>query len=661
MSTADTGQERLRDGGATGQPAIGPAWLVLALSCAAEFMVVLDSSVVNVALPGIQADLGFSPDGLQWVITSYALVFAGFLLLGGRLADLYGRRRVFLWGLVVFVLASVAGGLATTPAVLVAARAVQALGAAVLAPASLTILTTTYEDGPARVRALGIWTALASGAGAAGSLLGGLLTEYLTWRATLLINFPIGAVALPVAVRALRSGDHDTRATSTRGAARLDVAGAVSVTTGLVALTFAISGVEVRGWGSPVTLAGLVMAVIALSVFVLNESRWSRSPLLPLRLFRARSISVGNVAMLLAGACLMPMWYFSSLYMQQALGLSAAQAGLGFLPHTLITVLIGAQVAPRLMARVPARALLGIGSLIAAAGFWWQSAITPSDTYFTGVLGPAVLMSVGTGLLNTPLTTLVTAGIDKSDAGAASGLMNTAKQVGGALGLAGLLTAALSITDSGPANAQPRALVTTIGAVFALMALVMVAVALLAFLLPRPPRGRDSSSRVSRAEGRDQATEEVDYDTERSEMNVDPLGSLHLRVEDFYVRRLKALDRGDADAWSRTFTENGSFSTNVRVGATHGRAAIRDEVARAHAGLVQRSAHRRHWLGMLSVDERGDGTVHTSFYALVYEVAHGGVAALSASTTGESLLEQADDGRFLVREEKIRRDDLVPV
>ncbi|MFP5021276.1 MFS transporter [Pseudonocardia phyllosphaerae] len=476
---------------------------MLVVSCAAEFMVVLDASVVNVALPAIQAGLGFDPTGLQWVVTSYALVFAGFLLLGGRLADLYGRRRVFLAGLLVFTAASVAGGLAVSPAMLVISRGVQALGAAVLAPASLTILTTTFTEGPRRVRALAIWTALASAGGAAGSLLGGVLTEYLTWRATLLINLPIGAIALLLAARALTGDRSESRRTPGYGAdggeptRRLDMPGAVAATVGLVALTFAVSGAHARGWSSSTTLAALAVAVVGLAVFVADEGWWSPTPLVPLRLFRLRAIIVGNVAMLLAGVTLMPMWYFLSLYMQLSLHLSALDTGLGFLPHTLVTVLVGAWLAPRLMARIPARTLLAAGSLLAAAGFWWQSRIAPTDTYLSGVLGPAVVMSVGCGLLNTPLTTLVTSGVAGDDAGAASGLMNSTKQVGGALGLAALLTVGAAATSTGHLEqGDPAELIAAFSTAFAVMALLMTAVAVLAAVLPAPRHQRcDSGTR----------------------------------------------------------------------------------------------------------------------------------------------------------------------
>lgn len=473
------------------------AWLVLVVACAAEFMVVLDASVVNVALPAIQASLDFSPAGLQWVVTSYALVFAGFLLLGGRLADLYRPRRVFLSGLVVFTVASGVGGLAVSPAMLIVARGVQALGAAVLAPASLTLLTTTFDEGPRRVRALAIWTALASAGGAAGSLLGGVLTEYLSWRATLLINLPIGTLALVVAARTLTAAHADrsiATANEPLAGRRLDVPGAVAATVGLVALTFAVSGAEERGWSSATTLGAFAVAAVGLAVFVVDEGWWSRYPLVPLRLFRLPAITIGNAAMLLAGVCLMPMWYFLSLYMQQGLGLSALLTGLGFLPHTLITVAVGAWLAPRLMDRVSARTLLAVGCIIGAAGFWWQSRIDLTDTYLTGVLGPAVAISVGGGLLNTPLTTVVTSGVTSDDAGAASGLMNTTKQVGGALGLAALLTVATATTITGNLD-DPGQLVAGFAVAFQVMAALLVLVAVLAAALPAPRPTKPLSNR----------------------------------------------------------------------------------------------------------------------------------------------------------------------
>ncbi|WP_116114467.1 MFS transporter [Amycolatopsis ruanii] len=439
--------------------------VVLALVCAAQFMVVLDVSVINVALPSVQRALGFGEAGLPWVVNAYTLTFAGFLLLGGRLADVFGRRRVFVAGLALFAGASLAGGLANSASLLIAARAAQGLGAAVLAPATLTVLTTTFPEGAARTRALAAWTAVGLAGGTAGNLVGGVLTEYLSWRWVLLINVPLGAVAILLAARFLPAGD--------RGPGqRLDVTGAVLATAGLGALTYGIGEARTHGWGAPVPSTALAAGAVAILVFVVVEARFARVPLIPLSLFRSRAIPVGNVAMLLAGACLNPMWYFLTLSMQESLHYSPLQTGLGFLPHTLVTIAVGMRVTPWLMRHVDARVLVFAGALIAAAGFWWQSRMTAESGYAAGVLGPAIVFSVGSGLLNTPLTTTVTSGVDPAHAGAASGLMNTTKQFGGALGLAVLVT--LTGTPD-----------TGYGRAFLAIAAILVVVAALALALPR--------------------------------------------------------------------------------------------------------------------------------------------------------------------------------
>ncbi|WP_343034594.1 MFS transporter [Amycolatopsis anabasis] len=446
--------------------------VVLALACAAQFMVVLDISVVNVALPSIQRSLGFDETSQQWVVNAYALTFAGLLLLGGRLADLYGRRRVFLTGLALFSGASLAGGLADTAGLLIAARAVQGLGAAILAPATLTVLTSTFPEGTRRTRALALWTAVGVAGGTAGNLLGGVLTEYLSWRSILLINVPIGAVAIVLALRFITG--HDRPAARSR----LDVAGAVLATLGLTALTYGIAQSHAEGWGAPATVVSMLAGVVALTGFVVVEARFAPVPVIPLRLFRARAISLGNVVMLLAGACLNPMWFFLTLSMQNVLHYSPLQTGLGFLPHTVVTILVAARVTPWLMRRVDSRTLIAIGALLTAAGFVWQSQLTPDSGYLSGILGPAIVFSIGGGLLNTPITTTVTSGVHTSDAGAASGLMNTTKQVGGALGLAILVTVTSSHT------ATPEALATAYSRAFVVIAALMVVVASLACILP---------------------------------------------------------------------------------------------------------------------------------------------------------------------------------
>lgn len=426
--------------------------LVLALACTAQFMVVLDVSVVNVALPSVQADLAIVPADLQWIVNAYALTFGGLLLLGGRLADLYGLRRTVIAGLALFTLASLAGGLAEDPWTLIAARAFQGAGAAVLAPATLTMLTTTFDE-DLRPRVLAAWTAMGLAGGTAGNLIGGVLTDALSWRWVLLINVPVGALAL-LPTRLLANVRSKGR--------RLDVPGATLATAGVAALTYGIT----RDWNAPALTCGIA----ALVAFTVLQSR-SRTPLLPLRLLRIRTVAVGNVTMLLAGACLNPMWFFLTLSMHNVLHYSPLQTGLAFLPHTLLTMAVALHVTPRLMERAAGRTLIVTGALIAAAGFLWQSRLAPGDGYLTGILGPAVLISAGAGLLNTPLTNAVTTGVPAHDAGAASGLMNTTKQTGAALGLAALVT-----------------LTTTNGHAFTAIAVLLVAAALTACGLPSTTR-----------------------------------------------------------------------------------------------------------------------------------------------------------------------------
>lgn len=410
------------------------AWVVVAIACAGQFMVVLDVSVVNVALPSIRANLGFDPVGLQWVVNAYALTFAGFLLLGGRIADLYGRKRIFLLGLALFSVSSLVGGLASTPDMLIAARAVQGLGAAVLAPATLTILTTTFSDSAQRARALGTWTAVGAAGGATGGLIGGVLTSYLSWRWILLINVPIGVVVVLLAVGFL------TESHGEQGR-RLDLPGAVLATVGFAAIAYAIVRTQTLGWSSAQTLVPLVAGILALAAFVAVEAWIAAAPLMPLRLFRSRAVSVGNVVMLLVGASFITMWYFLSLYMQNVLHYSAIQAGAGFVPHTL-TIIASSRLAPLLLPRFGARAVVVVSAVIGATGFFWQSQITPTSDYVSGLLGPGILMCAGVGLLMTPVATTVTSGAGQADAGLMSGLLNAARQIGGALGLAVLATIA---------------------------------------------------------------------------------------------------------------------------------------------------------------------------------------------------------------------------
>lgn len=415
-------------------------WAVLLAACAGQFLVVLDVSVVNVALPSIRADLGMSAPALQWVLNAYTITFAGLMLLGGRAADFFGRKSTFIFGLGLFTLASLAGGFAQEGWQLVAARAAQGVGAAILSPSTLTILTSAFPDGPARARAIGTWTAVGAGGGAAGGFVGGILTDTLSWRWVLLINVPVGVLVLTAAAIWLGEQRHQ------RGGAdrRLDLPGALLVTAGLGALAYGVVRTESVGWTAPSALLAIGAGLASLAVFVLVESR-VRAPLVPLKVFRNVAVSAANSAMFINGAAMFSMWFFISLYMQNVLGFSPIQAGLGFLPQSL-SIILGSKLAPRLMVRIGARNLAMTGSAVAATGCLWQTQMHADGSYLVTVLGPGVLMAVGIGLAATPLATVATAGAAPGDAGLVSGLINTSRTMGGALGLAVLSTAAASRT-----------------------------------------------------------------------------------------------------------------------------------------------------------------------------------------------------------------------
>ena len=458
---------------------------VLAVACIAQFMVVLDISVVNVALPSIRVDLGMSQGSPQWVVNAYALVFAGCLLVGGRLSDVFGVRRVFLVGLTMFTVASMIGGLAITDAVLIGARAVQGLGAAVLAPATLTLITTTIPEGPSRTRAVAGWTAIGIAGGTAGNLIGGILTEWASWRATFLINLPIGLACILITVAFVAS-----RPAAPTALPRLDVPGAVLATSALTVLAYGVtqlgdSASTYAGWA---WMAGAG----ALTVAFLVVERRAAAPLIPPTLVKVRSVRIGNALMAFAGACLNPMWFFLTLTMQNILGYTPLQTGLAFLPHTVVAIAVGTLLTPRLMRRIQPRTLVAAGALLAAAGFAWQAHIQPGDGYLAAIAGPAVVFSFGAALLNTPLTIAATSGVPADTAGVASGVMNTAKQAGAAIGLAALVGIAA------PASAAPAALAAAYNRAFLTIAIVMVIVATAAIALPRVTlRNVDRSTTVT--------------------------------------------------------------------------------------------------------------------------------------------------------------------
>ncbi|MCN9243574.1 MFS transporter [Streptomyces sp. RY43-2] len=412
-------------------------WLVVALACAGQFLVVLDVSVVNVALPSMRTDLALSASGLQWVVNAYAIAFAGFLMFGGRAGDLYGRKRMFLVGLALFTLASLGGGLAQQGWQILAARGVQGLGAAVLAPSTLTLLTAAVPEGAARARAIATWTAVGAGGGAAGGLVGGVLVEGLSWRWVLLINVPIGVVVLAGAARWLT----ESRAGDGR---RLDLPGALLVTAGLATLAYGIMQTEAGGWTSPTTLAPLCAGLVLIALFLLVEAR-TKAPLMPLGLLRVRSVASANAAMFVSGSAMFCMWFFMTLYAQNVLGYSPLEAGVALIPSSLAVVL-GSKAAPRVMRIVGARNVTVLGILVSAAGFGWQSTMTADGGYLTAIMFPGILMMLGGGLSMTPLASLATSGAAPEDAGLVSGLVNTSRTIGGSLGLAIMTTIAASRT-----------------------------------------------------------------------------------------------------------------------------------------------------------------------------------------------------------------------
>ncbi|MFJ9853007.1 MFS transporter [Streptomyces sp. NPDC101150] len=455
-----------------------PPWLVMLLVCAGQFIVILDVSVVNVALPAMRTGLGLSELGLQWIVNAYVITFAGFMLLGGRAADLFGRKRIFVLGLALFTIASLAGGLAQEPWQLIAARTIQGVGAAVLSPATLTILTTSFPAGPARTKAIATWTAVGAGGGAVGGLVGGVLTQYLSWRWVLLINVPVGALVLIGAVLWLTESRQGT-------GRRLDVPGALLVTGGLGLVAYGIVQTETYGWTSASALLPLAAGLVVIAAFIAVEAR-AKAPLMPLGLFRLRSVSSANAAMMLAGAAMFSMWYFLSLYAQNVLAYSPLEAGLSFIPHSL-SIVLGSKIGPRLMKRLSAKSLAVTGAVISVCGMAWQGTMDADGTYLGTILGPGILMALGAGLTATPVASIATSGADPADQGLVSGLINTSRQMGGALGLSVLSTIAASRIAEGHGR---EALAAGYGLAFHVGAVVLLgSILLMVLALPRRQAG----------------------------------------------------------------------------------------------------------------------------------------------------------------------------
>jgi EmrB/QacA subfamily drug resistance transporter len=423
----------------TAQEYLEKRWTALILLCVAQFVVVLDASIVNVALPSIGKGLDFSEANLPWVVNAYVIAFGGFLLLGGRAADLLGRRRVFMAGLMVVAIASLAAGFSANQGQLIAARAAQGLGAAIISPAALSIVTTLFKDGSERNKALGAWGAVAGSAGAAGVLLGGILTDGLGWEWVLWVNVPVALIALaftPGLIPESRS-ESVTR--------HFDAAGAVSVTAGLSVLAYAFLDASNSGWGSTKIVGLLALSVALIAAFVAIELR-SKAPLVPFRIFRIRTLTGANVVGILLGASLFSMFFFISLYMQQVLGYSPIHAGLSYLPLA-VTIIVAAGLGGQLVTRFGFKPILAAGMLFVAVGLLWFSQVSVGGGFLTDILGPSLLAAIGLGFGFVTSTIAAVAGVEEREQGLASGLINTSQQIGGALGLAVLSTIATTRTD----------------------------------------------------------------------------------------------------------------------------------------------------------------------------------------------------------------------
>ena len=434
-------------------------WLALALLSVVQFMVVLDIAIVNVALPSIQVDLGFSQENLQWVISAYALVFGGFLLLGGRSADLLGRRRIFLGGVVVFTIASLLAGLAWSDASLVGARAFQGLGAAIITPAALSILSTTFVEGRERNIALGVWGAVGGFGAAAGVLLGGILTDALSWEWIFFVNIPVGVTAFVLAPLLLTES-RDARLKT------FDVPGAVLVTSGLSSLVYAITQAGQEGWLAGRTLGFLAAALALLVGFVGWELRHSE-PLMRFGLLQTRTVSGANVAGFIMGTALFAMFLMLTLYMQQVLGYSAMKTGVAYLA-VAGSAIVWSAVAAQLVTRVGVKPVLVLGMSLLTVGLVYFSQVSVGGTYLSDLLPGFLLIGIGIGFSFVPISIAALAGVQASEAGLASGLINTSQQIGGALGIAALSTIATSRTDDAVASgtALPAALVDGFSSAF---------------------------------------------------------------------------------------------------------------------------------------------------------------------------------------------------
>ncbi len=443
----------------------------LAIIAIAQLMIVLDATVVNVALPTIQKQLNFSPVDLEWIVNGYAVTFGGLLLLGGRAGDIFGRRRMFAFGIGLFTLASFFGGIAQSEIWLIIARIVQGVGGAIIAPASLSLLAETFPEGPGRNRAFGVYGAVAGAGGSLGLLLGGVITQLASWRWVFFINLFIGALVL----LALRSAI----APSQKRAGQLDLAGGLTVTAAVMSLVYGLARAGTYHFSDTQVIVFLALAGVFLLAFLIIEAR-SKQPLMPFQIFTNRNRSAAYAQSLVVSAALFSVFFFLTLFVQQILGYDPLKAGLGFLPLsfgiTIVSILIS-----QIVAKTGPRWPMSAGALVAAGGLFYMSMITPSSTYFSAVLGPSIVMAIGLGLLFVPLSLSAVAAIRPEQAGLASALLNTSQQIGGALGLAIMVNVATAVTSSQLQAGIARAQAVTAG--YSRAFLVAVGIDLLAFLI----------------------------------------------------------------------------------------------------------------------------------------------------------------------------------
>jgi EmrB/QacA subfamily drug resistance transporter len=411
-------------------------WLVLILVALAQFMVVLDVSIVNVALPSIQKNFSMSQTSLQWIVTAYTLTFGGFLLLGGRAADLFGRRRTFLIGVMVFTIASLADGLSRSGGMLITCRAIQGLAGAFMSPSALSIVLVTYNEGHERNVALSVWGSVAAGGAAVGVLLGGIFTQYLGWRWNFFINVPVGIGVIVTALRILPS--HESEATHNS----LDLPGAILVTGGLMTLVYALVKAPTNGWTAHSTLLYFGIVIVALGVFIINELK-AKHPLIPLRIFRIRNLSGADLIMLCMSAGMFSIFFFTTLYMQEILAYTPVKTGLSFLVVP-VAIAITATNVPRIIKKIGYKPILMVAPLIVSSGLFWVSHIPVNGTYWGNVAPGMILLGLGMGATFTTASIAATSGVAKNEAGLASGLLNTSQQIGGSVGLAVLTGIAAS-------------------------------------------------------------------------------------------------------------------------------------------------------------------------------------------------------------------------